>query len=193
MKSRKSKIDSPQEEVKDIEVKDDGEKNNDYSGDDQNPNQLNPSQKVDTGKSYVWKYFKKVEDSKDKKTYTICQLQGCKEKYLFHGSTTTMQRHLKTSHPDICDNNAALENSSTTKQSTLTSDFKIQNLSKERSKTITRAISIFLAYDMQSINTIEGIGFKPFLNTLEPRYVLPSRKASKKPSFQTYMNQQKKL
>ena len=129
------------------------------------------------GKSPVWLYFKKIEDSKERKTYTICSVDGCEEKLAYHNSTTAMLRHLKSLHPTTC--MSACQKSS--KQTTLTSsDFKGHPLSKERRKNITMAIGRFLAFDMHAIKTIEGTGFKTLLRILEPRYILPCRKLSMK-------------
>ena len=46
--------------------------------------------------SDVWKYFTKTSDA-DGKSFTVCKL--CKEKLLFHNSTSTMHYHVKHKHP----------------------------------------------------------------------------------------------
>jgi len=109
------------------------------------------------GKSLVWKFFKKIEDSIDKKTYAHCTINGCQERFVYQSSTTPMIRHLKSVRSQCASKNEK----SASKQTNLTSsNFKIQPLSKERAQSITIAIARFLSFDMQAIRIIEGAGFK---------------------------------
>ncbi len=44
----------------------------------------------------IWNYFETIKE--DWKTYTICNINGCKEKLIFSSSIYNMNRHLKTKH-----------------------------------------------------------------------------------------------
>ena len=115
-------------------------------------------------RSPVWQYFKLIEKNNKKKT--LCTVAGCSTEFSYHGGTTPMLNHLKSDHGEVYKTLSKAEST----QSTLTcSNFKLQPLTKERSKLISTSLAKFISSDMRPINIVEGKGFKEFVNTLEPR------------------------
>ena len=49
-------------------------------------------------------------------------------------------------------------------------------LPSKRSEEITRSIAEYIICDMCTISTVEGVGFRRLINSIEPKYTIPSRK-----------------
>ena len=133
-------------------------------------------------KSVVWKYFgfwkiiKQDAPSEIMKDKAVCKL--CKAEYKYSGNTTNLSQHLSKVHPD-----ELKQNSPATLQPTLQQTFnrnedtsKSLPLPSKRSEEITRSIAEYIIHDMCPISTVEGVGFRRLINSMEPRYTIPSRK-----------------
>jgi hypothetical protein len=144
-------------------------------------------------RSRVWKYFGfvsadgvKDDANKDK---NICKLCMSSVSYKAR-NTSNMSTHLKRKHGvDISmprTTPPSTENTSNEpeKATGVTGQLRLQEvlglrkkipLQSPRGMCITKAIGGFLAKDMRPFSVIENEGFKHLLNTLEPRYEIPSR------------------
>ena len=133
-------------------------------------------------KFVVWKYFgfwkiiKQDAPSEIMKDKAVCKL--CKAEYKYSGNTTNLSQHLSKVHPD-----ELKQNSPATLQPTLQQMFnrnedtsKSLPLPSKRSGEITRYIAEYIIHDMCPISTVDGIGFRRLINSMEPRYTIPSRK-----------------
>ena len=127
-----------------------------------------------TKKSKAWEYFQLVED-KEKKSGTKCKVNGCKEGLAYHQSTTAMLKHLESHHPEK-HMECTGKTSAQSQQLKITSDdYKMKDLTREKSKQIINAIASFIYQDLKPLKTVESDGFKHLIHTLEPRYQLPVR------------------
>ena len=110
------------------------------------------------------------------KDKAVCKL--CKAEYKYNGNTTNLSQHLSKVHPD-----ELKQNSPATLQPTLQQTFnrnedtsKSLPLPSKRSEEITRSIAEYIIHDMCPISTVEGVGFRRLINSMELRYTIPSRK-----------------
>ena len=128
--------------------------------------------------SPIWNYFTLLEKDNEGKVSTQCKVEGCKVKLAYHTSTSAMIKHIELKHAkEYAEYETKVKKPSAMKQSTLTSDeYKIKDLSLEKSKAITYAIGRYIASDMRPLSTVEGEAFKALIHFLEPRYEIPSRK-----------------
>ncbi|XP_061127151.1 E3 SUMO-protein ligase ZBED1-like [Syngnathus typhle] len=124
-------------------------------------------------KSFVWRHFgfQKKDGSTDKRR-AVCKF--CHAVIKYSGNTTNLAAHLKKKH-DISPSSSDRENNTDTTPSVNT--FFPQMLSKnsKRAKSITAAISYHICKDLRQFSSVEGEGFSELMNTLEPRYTIPSR------------------
>ena len=127
-------------------------------------------------KSDVWKYFGfwavdcKLVEPTDK---VVCKL--CKLALAYHSTTSNVRLHLQNVHPSeygiICGTSA--------KQPRLDTDFApsvTSSLPAARQEACTQKLISFICKDMRPISVVDGIGFREFCETLEPRYRIPSRR-----------------
>ncbi|KAM9783585.1 E3 SUMO-protein ligase ZBED1-like isoform X3 [Syngnathus typhle] len=125
-------------------------------------------------KSFVWRHFgfQKKDGSTDSKRRAVCKF--CHAVIKYSGNTTNLAAHLKKKH-DISPSSSGRENNTDTTPSVST--FFPQMLSKnsKRAKSITAAISYHICKDLRPFSSVEGEGFSELMNTLEPRYTIPSR------------------
>ena len=133
--------------------------------------------------SNCWNFFEIVVDSQDGKQYTQCKVEGCKIRLAYSKQTSSMNKHLIKVHSiklkakEEEEKNESKEDQKHLSQSKIDSNaFKFNSLTKERETQITMSLAQFVAVDMRSIHTIEGKGFKNFIETIEPRYKIPTRK-----------------
>ena len=141
--------------------------------------------------SVIWEFFTVSEDTK----FAICNT--CEAKVPRGGettksfTTTNLVHHLTTKHPEIHTkylerkaNKEPAQPKETRKRSLerQLSLAEVQDLSKIwdindiRAQRVHRKIGEMLAIDCQPISTVDDIGFRQVLKTLEPRYQCPSRK-----------------
>ncbi|XP_053183665.1 E3 SUMO-protein ligase ZBED1-like [Scomber japonicus] len=120
-------------------------------------------------KSFVWKYFGFRKDGRKLiKDMAICR--KCRWEARYCGNTSNLSAHLKRRHRDILGEEKAQPST------TLTTLFpqKFSNSSK-RAKNISKAIAFFICRDIRPYCVVENEGFRYLLDTLEPRYCIPSR------------------
>ncbi|XP_057181407.1 E3 SUMO-protein ligase ZBED1-like [Triplophysa rosa] len=131
-------------------------------------------------KSAVWEHFGfPIRYSSDghknvDKTVTVCKICMTRVPYS-QGNTTNMTGHLRRHHPRV-DSSRAQVRPKQFQQHTLPSAFK-QPLSShsDKHKTITKALGVFIAKDIQPYSVVDDAGFQHLIKTLEPRYEIPSR------------------
>lgn len=147
-------------------------------------------------RSPIWSFFVECEDTK----YARCN--DCKENVSRGGKTTktfntsNLVTHLKK-HPDLyadyitrkkqydeeAESTAAVRPStsisSNTKQVTLDESYnriRIWDINDRRAQRVHQKVGEMMAIDMQPFSVVTDEGFKSLLHTLEPRYILPSRR-----------------
>uniref|UniRef100_A0A3P9CVN5 BED-type domain-containing protein n=1 Tax=Maylandia zebra TaxID=106582 RepID=A0A3P9CVN5_9CICH len=121
----------------------------------------------------VWQHFgfKNCEDSEEPdKSKAVCKM--CKMEVKHCGNTTNLRNHLTRHHPDIL-----LAKTADTKQRSLEKAFAVKfESTSPRAQKITQSVATFICKDIRPYSVVENDGFQNLINTLEPRYVLPSRK-----------------
>uniref|UniRef100_A0A3P8QXP5 BED-type domain-containing protein n=1 Tax=Astatotilapia calliptera TaxID=8154 RepID=A0A3P8QXP5_ASTCA len=124
-------------------------------------------------KADVWQHFgfKNCEDSEEPdKSKAVCKM--CKMEVKHCGNTTNLRNHLTRHHPDIL-----LAKTADTKQRSLEKAFAVKfESTSPRAQKITQSVATFICKDIRPYSVVENDGFQNLINTLEPRYVLPSRK-----------------
>ena len=104
--------------------------------------------------SYVWKHFKKGEET------ITCKY--CSNTFAARSSTTTLSYHVKNVHLNII----ADETSSTTHQTVLC--FKKRKISRDQQILYDKAISEFIWKDMRPLALVDGDGFRNMITTINP-------------------------
>ena len=90
------------------------------------------------------------------KTYTVCKGSGTQLK--FFGNTTNLRNHLSWERSsDLLQVPARWRSNS------------------ERAKRITKSISSFIALDLRLYSSVENVGFRTMVFTLEPRYKMRNK------------------
>lgn len=127
-------------------------------------------------KADVWTYFgfKANENSQGMdKTSAICKY--CNAAVRYSGNTTNLRAHLQRHHADKL---AALQSQQKAdpKQTTLdNTTYKLPSNSPRALK-ITDSVVSFISLDLRPYCVVENTGFRNMVNTLEPRYVIPTRR-----------------
>ncbi|XP_063049938.1 E3 SUMO-protein ligase ZBED1-like isoform X1 [Engraulis encrasicolus] len=131
-------------------------------------------------KSGVWDHFgfRVTYDDAGKKnvdrTGTLCK--HCKMYVPYaDGNTSNMASHVRRYHPSLVVEGR--RGAPAKKPFTISAAFK-QPLAADtaKAKSISKAIGLFIAKDMQPYSVMEGEGFRNMLKVLEPRYVMPTRR-----------------
>lgn len=130
-----------------------------------------------TFKSKVWTHFgfRNVEGTRKlDKDYAICK--NCFAKVKYSGNTTNMLTHLQRHHPKLLSEKAA-DATNGSSQAAVNTMFKAKlPFSSPRAASITTSIAGFICKDLRPYSVVENEGFRKMLDTLEPRYEIPSRK-----------------
>ncbi len=140
-------------------------------------------------KSPIWSFYSVGEDSK----FAVCN--GCGQKVSHGGATTktyntsNLVSHLKSKHREQYaefEKQKAGEgqeeqstNSAKARQLTLKeSDERVRlwDVNDARAHCVHRRIGEMIALDCQPFSVVQDVGFVRLLNTLEPRYSVPSRR-----------------
>lgn len=122
-------------------------------------------------KADVWVHFGFKKDGKNDvldKQQAIFKLCNGTVKYC--GNTTNLCNHLTRHHP--------AETQSTRLKQTSLEQVLAPKLpaSSQRAQKITEAVSVFICKDIRPYSVVENDDFRSLIKTLEPRYVLPTRK-----------------
>ena len=131
-------------------------------------------------KSPAWQHFgfpiytKTTGEKWTDKTKTACKY--CKRLLTYSGNTTNMQQHISRHHSEKLSNVTPLLPNLPRGQTTLTRGFASPlPHNNARAQEITRAIGYFIGKDLRPFSVVENEGFRLLMNTLEPRYRIPSR------------------
>ncbi|KAL2082256.1 hypothetical protein ACEWY4_022074 [Coilia grayii] len=123
-------------------------------------------------KADVWAHFgfrnKEGKNEMDM-THAICRYCSMSIKYC--GNTTNLRAHVQRRHPEKLQQQQPPQPMMT--QTTLDSKLAPSSV---RAKKITESIAEFICQDLRPYCVVENRGFRSMINTLEPRYVIPSRK-----------------
>ena len=139
-------------------------------------------------KSIIWKYFSVRADSKGvplegEIENPVCDT--CKKCVpAKRSNTTNLFRHLEDNHPLLFaeigpETSTSSRSKSKSKQLSLSqclNKAKAYDAKSSRATELTRAVTMFIALDMQPFYTIEKEGFRQLLQAFDPRYNLPSRR-----------------
>lgn len=130
--------------------------------------------------SSVWQHFgfpARNQDDGNKvvdRTKTICKLCRCVLTYTT-ANTSNMLHHLNRHHKEKIQSSPPPVKL-TKGQTTLKKVFSPPlSASSQRAKEITRSIGIYIAKSMRPFSSVDEEGFRHLLNTLEPKYHMPSR------------------
>lgn len=138
--------------------------------------------------SEIWGYFgfKKTDISQSEVLCKQCRKTALTKR----GNTTNLFSHLKQHHvreyeecmakkPSVEPSTSTCESSSTkAKQTSISEAFMSATpyaTNSCRFTEITEAITYHIAEDMAPLETVNQTGFKKMLNTLDKRYIIPSR------------------
>ena len=138
-------------------------------------------------KSRIWEHFgfltcdgKYCEPDKKKRKLVYCKVCECSYKYC--GNTTNMHYHLKEHHPILYKVLSDAESSSSSNSTRVASmprgQQKLPKLFKQQQAfpcTSSKWVKL-LSSKRYSLLTVNGSGFRKFLEDLEPRYKPPDRK-----------------
>ncbi|XP_071088069.1 E3 SUMO-protein ligase ZBED1-like [Haliotis cracherodii] len=144
-------------------------------------------------KSAVWDHFGFPVLYRDglrtvNKEETACR--HCFTRVKYTSSTTNMSTHLRRHHSDIDIGGSKVPSSIQGTQSHVVDFTKplpgsqpnLHDVIKSklpaassRAGAITNSIGVFIALDMRPYSVVENVGFRRLVNTLEPRYQIPSR------------------
>ena len=146
------------------------------------PSELVPALVTPKGsKSVYWKYFGfKVDTGGKCEDEKRVECRVCAKSIAYSGNTTNLKQHMVHHHPEKLSETSELSTASASWQPTLES-FQFRPKAKlasgsQRARDVTDALVKFIVRDVRPLSTIEGAGFQHFCATLEPRYVIPSRK-----------------
>ncbi|XP_078018496.1 E3 SUMO-protein ligase ZBED1-like [Epinephelus lanceolatus] len=136
-------------------------------------------------RSAVWDHFGfSVDYDENGKRTVNKQTTVCKHCFAsigyVAGNTTNMFSHLRRHHPSLSLGAARSRSvsASTANRAQPTTAAAFQQLyatNSEKHKTITKAVGVFIAKDMQPYSVVEDTGFRHMMKTVEPRYQVPSR------------------
>ena len=160
--------------------------------DDREATQLLP---LEGSTSEVWKHFgfpakngKHIEPDKRKRTKVCCKL--CKKMIKYCGNTSNLRAHLERDHKKefqaLLKAEAEKEKQKTScsignsKQPTVVETLNgLTPIARNSNRWIqlTKSVCYFIGKDMQPYDTVNDQGFLKMLNTFEPRYSPPDRKA----------------
>ncbi|KAF0039134.1 hypothetical protein F2P81_009618 [Scophthalmus maximus] len=92
-----------------------------------------------------------------------------------HGNTTNLRTHLVRRHADTI----KLQQQPTPvdpRQTTLDDTTNKFSSTSSRAVKITESVVLFICHDLRPYSVVENTGFRYMVNTMEPRYVIPTRK-----------------
>lgn len=127
--------------------------------------------RITTKTSFCWKHFAKINGNSAK-----CNI--CGKTIKTAGNTTNMKDHLRNVHKIREEDQTPVSNSGTPRQASIAASF--QNITDfggedKKQKKINDAIVYMIAKDIQPFSIVENAGFIYLMNTVAPRYEIPSR------------------
>ncbi|KAK1877141.1 Zinc finger BED domain containing protein 1 [Dissostichus eleginoides] len=156
------------------------------NGVDERADQLNKNCEIEdapsTFKAVVWQHFGFPVSRNDKgekqtdKRQTICK--SCRATVAYNsGNTSNMRSHLSHHHPEkLRTQQPTVRKKPKPGQLTLTEVFGAPlPPNSPRAQEITRCIGEYMAKDLRPFSVVDNSGFRRLVNTLEPKYAIPSR------------------
>ncbi|KAF3847203.1 hypothetical protein F7725_020231, partial [Dissostichus mawsoni] len=156
------------------------------NGVDERADQLNTNCEIEdapsTFKAVVWQHFGFPVSRNDKgekqtdKRQTICK--SCRATVAYNsGNTSNMRSHLSHHHPEkLRTQQPTVRKKPKPGQLTLTEVFGAPlPPNSQRAQEITRCIGEYMAKDLRPFSVVDNSGFRRLVNTLEPKYAIPSR------------------
>lgn len=136
--------------------------------------------------SVIWNWFGFKKQDTQQST-VLCKI--CRRTVAAKGSSTTnLFHHLNMKHPKEHEESIKLRESTTARAASAKPKAKQPSIAvafasavpyektSKRWREITNAVTHHIAKDMVPVQTVERDGFKKLIKTLDPKYVLPSRK-----------------
>ena len=127
-------------------------------------------------KADVWIHFvfpcKPGTQERDK-SKVVCKI--CQAVLKYCSNTTNLRNHLSRHHADVLQQPMA--KSADSKQTQLDQALMCKLApGSARAQKITESVAVFICKDLRPYSVVENEGFKKMVNTLEPRYAIPTRK-----------------
>lgn len=123
--------------------------------------------------SYVWKFFEVVNEKQAR-----CKL--CNNLYKRSGGTHNLDDHLKRKHQTSITSNQANNKTRTIQDfiSVTRTDPVVTPFSdcSARKEILDKKLAMMISQDCQPYSIVEDAGFREFVHSLQPKYVLPTRK-----------------
>jgi len=126
------------------------------------------------GRSEVWQHMlKKTSDTVE------CKL--CNKEFAYHGSTSTLSRHLQSAHvlimnaPGSSSSSSSSSTPSTSKKSQPTLVFGARKFSEARQEKANELLTKFIISNMLPLSLVDDESFQEFVRFLEPEYKVPCR------------------
>nr|XP_009858708.1 zinc finger BED domain-containing protein 4-like [Ciona intestinalis] len=150
--------------------------------------------------SAVWKYYDLENKESVKAKCNICGIEISRGKTIGSFTTSALWKHLARHDIDVAGSSqkpTETESVPKKRQATLkevVAKKQCFDASHPTAAAITNALAEMIAVDFLPLSIVECVGFKRLINTLQPRYSIPSRKyltTNKLPSI--YNNVQKKI
>ncbi|KAL0151535.1 hypothetical protein M9458_053187 [Cirrhinus mrigala] len=127
-------------------------------------------------KSKVWKHFgfhKLPGNEQLDMSKAVCKL--CRILVTYCGNTTNMSAHLARHHPELNAKQPEKAEASASQRTLNETLYKLPSVS-EKARRITESIAMFICKDIRPYAVVENDGFRNMIHTLEPHYIIPSRK-----------------
>ncbi|KAI4328709.1 hypothetical protein L6164_021043 [Bauhinia variegata] len=146
--------------------------------------------KTSKPKSIVWDHFTKLSlEQTNGEEKAKCH--HCKSEFLCNSSshgTNGMLKHLKRRHKWIfVEKNQSLIG--VTEGEEGPGGRKITVSISYNTEEIRKALAIFVIEDEMPFSVVEGRGFRHFVNQLEPRFTVPSRRTITRDCYQLFLNE----
>ncbi|KAG1925191.1 zinc finger BED domain-containing protein [Pimephales promelas] len=133
-----------------------------------------------TSKANVWAHFgfncKPGTNEVVDKTKVVCK--HCHTVLKYCNNTTNLRNHLARHHADLMQQKqSSVAKPDDAKQTQLDKAFHCKYPSGSvRAQKITRSVAVYICKDLHPYSVVDNVGFKYMVITLEPRYVIPTRK-----------------
>lgn len=147
-------------------------------------------------RSRIWAFYDEIVEDKAKLKCNLCNSLISRSGVRGKGSTTAMLNHVKIKHTEEFNKDfqnetfreksqdresvastSSWQSNAMKIQQTLFESFSTKwDITDSRAKEIHKAVAEMIAVDNQPISMLENNGFQRLMNTLKPKYQIPSRK-----------------
>src|SRR5579859_4485821 len=132
-----------------------------------------------SSQAHIWEYFEKKTDEENNKPYILCLT--CQHHFSAKNSTTTLERHLKSRHPDVFE------------QFKKGIKIRLELWSIEVQKEKHNLFINWVITDQQPFTIVENQDFNKFMASIQPNYKLPSRHIVKDMIMKKFENAQAQI